>query len=101
MNVIEKLLLGDRRVPKGPAKGIAVHFIVIWKNNPPTVGVLHLNVTAFAMDFDEAHSSKSGVNLSAGQERQFHVNSTISACPRAASSSGEGSRYSSTASRIF
>ena len=57
-----------------------------WKNDAPAVRMNHLNMAAFAMDFDEDKTLQSRQDLTAGQERRPHNDSSTTS--REASSSG-------------
>ncbi len=55
-NLPEKGFYFYARVAERAFEGVAVNFVVVGKNDYPAVGVLHLDVAALAMNFDEAQS---------------------------------------------
>jgi hypothetical protein len=60
-------------------QSVAVHFVVEREDDYPTVGMLHLYVTALAVNFDEAQARERGKNFSSRENWKFHiVNSTSS-----------------------
>jgi hypothetical protein len=98
----KKVFLSNASIAQGSFQCVAIHLGVKGEHYPSTVGVLHLDMASFAMDFRETKSLQRGENLPARPQGQLHiVNSTISRSFVAANSVGDGSKYKSMASRIF
>jgi hypothetical protein len=91
-NVVEKVLLGHCGVAESPPQRMPIYFVVVGKDDPPPVRVLQLHMAAFAVYLQKTQSSQRGEDLSAGQDRQFHVSSTNSARSSWGSCAGAGSR---------
>jgi hypothetical protein len=53
----------DFRVPQGSLQREAVDLGVVGEHNDPAVRVTHLDVTAFAVDFNETETLESCKNL--------------------------------------
>ncbi len=60
------------RITQRAFKRETVHLVVKRKDDPAAVRVLHLNVAALAMNFDEAQALQGGDYLPAGEQRQLH-----------------------------
>lgn len=69
----------NTRIAQRSLERKAVDLAVKRKHDSAAIGVLHLYVAAFAMNFLKPHALEGSQNLPARQERQLHtVNSTIS-----------------------
>ena len=50
----EEVLNGNARILQRSFECVAVNFVVKWKYDPASVGMLHLNVASLPMDFRKA-----------------------------------------------
>jgi hypothetical protein len=88
-DLVEKFIDGDRCVPKGNPERVSIDLVVERNDNPSTVGMNQLDVTALAMRFDESESLKSRDDLPTRKQRQAHkAKSTTSHPEQALISSG-------------
>lgn len=78
-HLLKKILLWHFCVPKSSFQGISIHLIVVRKDNPPAILVLHLNMAAFPVYFYKTEALQRRMNLPARQYWQFHESSTTSA----------------------
>ena len=81
----------DISIAQGTFQRVAVNFRMEGKNNPPAIGMLHLDVAAAPVNLHEPQTSQRRMDLPAGEQRQFHETSTTSRL-LPASSLGDGSR---------
>ena len=61
----QKLIRVNRSVAQCAFESESVNLIVAGKDDSPTVRMLHFDVTAFAMNFNEAHPLQRSMNLPA------------------------------------
>ena len=62
----EEVLNGNARIPLRSFERVAVNFVVKWKDDPASVGVLHFNVASFPMDFHKAKALERCEDLPSG-----------------------------------
>ena len=90
--MVEENRLSHISIAERSPQGVPIHLVVERKHDPAAVGVFHLHVAAFPVDFHKTNPLQSCENLSASQKRQLHESSTTSALSSAGSWFGWGSR---------
>ena len=69
----------DVAIAQGAFQSVTIDFIVKWKDYYSPIGMFHLYVATFAMNFYEAQAFEGGENFSGRENWEFHiVNSTTS-----------------------
>jgi|GEM_PF-5918761 hypothetical protein len=60
--MVQEVLLWHIGVSKRPPERMPIHLVVVGKDDPPPIGVLHFHMAALAVYFPKAHALERGVN---------------------------------------
>ena len=71
-HVPDEVLHWNRGIPERALERVAVHFIVVGKDDATAIRVLHLEVAALAVNLDEAQPLECREHLTPGQQRELH-----------------------------